>query len=137
MGAPLARASVARRSLCQASLNSSLGALNLLARAEGCASLGRRSEIEGIRSEEREVEEQLLHQKCMTIPRRTIMTTLTMRTTTTITRMRSLFQQAQPRSLLFPLAPHDAQANLHPLHPGNQLLLLCTLHSISSLPFPC
>ena len=39
-GAPLARESVARRSLCQASPNSSLGALNLLARAEGCASLG-------------------------------------------------------------------------------------------------
>ena len=86
-GAPLARESVARRSLCQASPNSSLGALNLLARAEGCASLGvmshkcasndqpsvysfqRRSEIKGIRPEEREVEEQLLHQKCMTIPR--------------------------------------------------------------------
>ena len=86
-GAVLAREAVARRSRCQASQNSSLGALNLLARAEGCASLGvmshkctsndqpsvysfqRRSEIKGIRPEEREVEEQLLHQKCMTIPR--------------------------------------------------------------------
>ena len=99
------------------------------------------------------------------------MTTLTMRTTTTITTMRNPFQLAQPSkylglyistkhlyrkkgmndlfinpcislatspkipfffpgSLHFPPAPHDAQVSLPPLHPGDQLLLLSTLHSI-------
>ena len=44
-GAVLAREAVARRSRCQASQNSSLGALNLSARAEGFGSLGVRSRL--------------------------------------------------------------------------------------------
>merc|ERR1719237_2002656 len=100
---------VARRSQCQASQNSSLGALNLSARAEGFASPGRRGERKvGRREGEDHREERLLSHKYVTILRMTIMTTLNMRTTTTITTMtRNPFHQAQHRSHLCPPAQLD------------------------------
>merc|ERR1719237_938240 len=114
---------VARRSQCQASQNSSLGALNLSARAEGFASPGRRGERKvGRREGEDHREERLLSHKYVTILRMTIMTTLNMRTTTTITTMtRNPFHQDQPRSHLCLPAQLDVLVSRPQLPQGAQM----------------
>merc|ERR1719237_1352905 len=125
---------VARRSQCQASQNSSLGALNLSARAEGFASPGRRGERKvGRREGEDHLEERLLSHKYVTILRMTIMTTLSMRTTTTtITMTKNPFHQAQHRSHLCPPAQLDVLVSRPQLPQGAQMHPLFTLRSINS-----